>query len=521
MTKVPDEWSITTLGTVAKTKSVRRNPAEIPSSVFLGMNSVESNSSNLLITQSTDDVKSSVLEFKKNDLLYGRLRPYLRKVVVVDFDGYASAEFIIFKPSKYIDQGYLKLVLKSPEFTSFANSRSKGDRPRVVFSSLKDFKFLLPPLDEQKRIVAQSDIINSKINLVENELSDINKSIENLWVKTLKEGCEGKLPAAQFDVNGLTTTLKEVTVDIRYGTSKKCLYNPSETAVLRIPNIQNGKIDVHDLKHAKFSIGELEKLALKRGDILLIRSNGSIDLVGRSALVLPEHENYLFAGYLIRMRFDLTRILPEFIYFALCSPQLRKQIESYSKSTSGVNNINSQQLQRLKVPIPKLNKQKELVDYLTKFHNALQKLLGELENANSDIQALKDSLLQRVMSGELDTSNVDEDYIKQLYDHHIIEEKKKSDNKNTVAVIVKNNGAETVKKSVGTFRSILEGLDDWHPASDLASRYGIKNGTSSDDIEAFYTLLRKYVLSGEVVIERRGQEDWLKFSGVESKSNEN
>jgi hypothetical protein len=77
--------------------------------------------------------------------------------------------------------------------------------------------------------------------------------------------------------------LGAVVTDIRCGTAQKCTSIPKRTAVLRIPNVSAGKIELHDLKYASLAPRELAKLRLQDGDILVVRSNRSADLVGRPA----------------------------------------------------------------------------------------------------------------------------------------------------------------------------------------------------------------------------------------------
>jgi type I restriction enzyme, S subunit len=88
----------------------------------------------------------------------------------------------------------------------------------------------------------------------------------------------------------------------QYGTAKKCFYNFDGTGVLRIPNISIGAIDPSDLKGEHFDPDELEIYALQRGDLLLVRSNGSVSIVGKCAVVSEREEQYLYTGYLIRIR---------------------------------------------------------------------------------------------------------------------------------------------------------------------------------------------------------------------------
>src|SRR5690606_12400991 len=122
-------------------------------------------------------------------------------------------------------------------------------------------------------------------------------------------------------------TLGDVLTVVRYGTAKKCDYGAGAVGVLRIPNIQRGYLSFDDIKSADFSESELEALRLEEGDILLIRSNGSLDLVGQSAVVEVAAVGMLFAGYLIRLRLNRSLADPRFVHLYLRVPETRARIE--------------------------------------------------------------------------------------------------------------------------------------------------------------------------------------------------
>ena len=144
----------------------------------------------------------------------------------------------------------------------------------------------------------------------------------------------------------------------KYGTSKKCSYNYEGTGVLRIPNIARGMVDASDLKSASFKNDEKRMYALRNGDILMIRSNGSISIVGKCALISKAEEQYLYAGHLIRLRCNQAVLLPDYLATLLSSHILRTQIEHKAKSTSGVNNINSGEIQSIIIPLCSLSGQR-------------------------------------------------------------------------------------------------------------------------------------------------------------------
>ena len=186
-----------------------------------------------------------------------------------------------------------------------------------------------------------------------------------------------------------------------YGTSAKCEYESGEQGVLRIPNIINGAINDSDLKFASFEKGEVDHLRLEEGDILIIRSNGSISLVGSCALIHKKDTQHIFAGYLIRLRSNPNLVLPSFLLSVMSSHLLRKQIEAAAKSTSGVNNINSGELQNLIIPLPSVDEQHKLLIHMEALTPSVNATEEELVNQLKKAETLRQSILKKAFSGKL------------------------------------------------------------------------------------------------------------------------
>jgi len=102
-------------------------------------------------------------------------------------------------------------------------------------------------------------------------------------VKKLRDIDESRT-ATSLPTSWTWCRLGDIVMEFRYGTSRKCERVAKGTPVLRIPNIQDGLIDADDLKYTAMPKGEFEELKLAPGDLLLVRSNGSEDLVGRNAV---------------------------------------------------------------------------------------------------------------------------------------------------------------------------------------------------------------------------------------------
>ena len=268
---------------------------------------------------------------------------------------------------------------------------------RYWIQSYSKIKVLIPPLDEQSRIVAR----------IEELFSELDKAVDTL--KTTKEQLEVYRQAVMkdaFQEKESIIHLGDAIEKPRYGTSKKCDYpcTANSTAVLRIPNIdtKNGRVDSSDLKYAEFNEKELEQLSLKNGDILIIRSNGSISLVGSSAIIRKCDTDKTYAGYLMRLRIlNKEKLLPQYLLYYFSSPDARRYIESVAKSTSGVNNINSQEISKLCVPLSSIEKQEKTVAEIEMKLSVYHEIEKSVDTVLVQADAMRQSILKQAFEGAL------------------------------------------------------------------------------------------------------------------------
>ncbi|WP_339409408.1 restriction endonuclease subunit S [Pseudomonas sp. EA_35y_Pfl2_R5] len=174
----------------------------------------------------------------------------------------------------------------------------------------------------------------------------------------------------------------QIIYDLKYGTSNKSDYLFEGAPVLRIPNIVKGYLDSKDLKFSPLEKRALDELRLEKGDILIIRSNGSVSIVGTAAVVDEKHAGYAYAGYLVRARLNTSLYSPEFIRLVLSSKTIRDQIEFPIRTTSGVKNINSTEISNLLMPSVPRNEQDRIVSKV----NEIWALCDQLKSQLSEIQ---------------------------------------------------------------------------------------------------------------------------------------
>lgn len=147
--------------------------------------------------------------------------------------------------------------------------------------------------------------------------------------------------------------------------------------MIRMNNLQASGWDFTDLKHIEVEEALLEKYRLMPGDLLFNRTN-SKELVGKCE-VFQETGDWVFASYLIRVRLDTSRILPEFVSEFLNCPAGRIQIDQVSRQIAGMSNVNAEELKDLVVPLPPVAIQKKMLAELNRARATRNHALHEAE----------------------------------------------------------------------------------------------------------------------------------------------
>ena len=187
-------------------------------------------------------------------------------------------------------------------------------------------------------------------------------------------------------------------------------YEASGPPVLRIPNVKNGHLVLDDLKFAESGKAVSSETPIEPADFIIIRTNGSRDLVGTGALVekKPERPHY-FASYLIRYRLISETFNPAWLNVIWPAPSIRKRVLAMSASTTGQYNVSLGNLNDLEIPLPPLSEQHRIVAEVNCRLSALARIEEQVKAALQQTQQLRASLFHRAMSGELVTQNRSEE----------------------------------------------------------------------------------------------------------------
>lgn len=183
----PRDWDSSPLGEIAEIDRTSVTPDRIQSGTkYIGLEHLDGEGRILSIpTVGQGDLASNKFAFGPKHILYGKLRPYLRKIVRPHFVGICSTDILPIRPSR-IDRGYLYHYLRHPRMVEYASARSEGaNLPRLSPTELEKFPIHFPrTLAEQQRIadiLDKVDAIRQKRRDSIQLLSELERSQFNVW----------------------------------------------------------------------------------------------------------------------------------------------------------------------------------------------------------------------------------------------------------------------------------------------------------------------------------------------------
>lgn len=222
LSELPEEWVWTRLGELVEPSDEKVDPLQIQKTPYIGLGHIEKDTGRLLCHGDSSEVRSTKSRFYAGDLLYGKLRPYLNKVYVADFDGICSTDILVFSKTPYVSNEYLLFRFLCGDFVRYANLNVSGvQHPRVSLRALSEFPLPLPPLPEQLKIVEEIEQKLSVADKIEKTVEQTLKQADRLRQSILKRAFEGKLVPQNPDDEPAYLLLERIKAEKAKKESKK------------------------------------------------------------------------------------------------------------------------------------------------------------------------------------------------------------------------------------------------------------------------------------------------------------
>jgi type I restriction enzyme, S subunit len=317
----------------------------------------------------------------------------LERTIPVGFVPFATTlnqDMKAIHPREDVDPHWIAWGLRAFERDLLRETRKDGTTvASLEWPKFQQFELPVPPLDEQRFIVQLLEDYISRLDAANDGLAGSAHRLDALKRSVLAELHDGD-----------PIPLAELAWDSGYGTSEKCVVDGAGAPVVRIPNLVNGAVDLTEEKRVADVNADVSSAMLGAGDLLIVRTNGSVDLIGRSAVV-QDGIDAAFASYLIRYRIRDEWVRPAWVQAMLSTPQVRHTIRPLAASSAGQHNLSLAKLDRLKLPVPSLEQQDAGLNRLREVERSLASLRSDIDRAMSHCTGLRRSLLAAAFSGHL------------------------------------------------------------------------------------------------------------------------
>lgn len=320
-----------------------------------------------------------------------------------------KADCIRIRLSSHVDSRWVLYVLASPQAKKLAATLIKGvGRPRLGLAHIRALRVPVPPLAEQRRIVAVLDAEFSRLGAGAGFLADAKQRLSRM-----SAALRAELLAADVDYSEWQEILiDEISTSIRNG----CFVSrpgsmPNGVAILRIGSVRSLRLDLSDLRYSGLTLSELRKSdhLLEAGDLLFTRYNGNPSYVGACAVVPSLGQDLTYPDKLIRVRINTTIADPEFVALTCSSGRSRVQIRGLVKTTAGQAGIAGRDLKAVRVRLPDLGNQRRIVAEYKLRISDLVRLGGTLEKLIEQSLKLRRLLLAEAFVGTLVSQDPDDE----------------------------------------------------------------------------------------------------------------
>ena len=407
---IPESWKWVRLGDCtgySQTKP-KISPKDITDDMWsLDLEDIQKESGAILTrtTASERKITGDKVLFYKGQVLYSKLRPYLKKILVAPDNGICTPELVPFN-TYLVYANYIVYVLRSPHIDYVVNSVTYGVKmPRVGTETMVNLLIPLPPLAEQKRIVTKIEELLPLVDryaVAYEKLEQFNaKFPEDMKKSLLQQAIQGKLveqrpeegtaeelfaqiqaekrrlikagkikkekPLPEITEEEKPFDIPESWMWVRWGDLSQSIqygYNaPAQESgrikMVRISDIQGGKVLWDSVPYCEIKEDDISTYLLGANDILFARTGGT---VGKSYLVREVPEEAIYAGYLIRTRYS-SLLCPEYLKYYMESQLYWGQLRNGTIATAQPN-CNGKTLSKMVLPLPPLAEQKRIVEKL-------------------------------------------------------------------------------------------------------------------------------------------------------------
>ena len=383
-------------------------PRKSESLPYVGLEHIQPYTLHLLGLGDSANAQSTKKRFRRDDILFGTLRPYFRKVVRAKFDGVCSTDITVIRAKAPIDTGFLFYLIASQPFIDYATATASGTRmPRAKWSILNQMDWGIPPQQKRAKIAT---ILSAYDDLIENNtrrikiLEDMAATIYREWFVEFRFPSHENVPMVESELGLIPQGWKIgrladlCSVIPGYAFKSKDWQNTG-IAVVKIKNIKSDNtIDTQDVDCVSPAIllPKLDKYRLENGDFLIAMTGATAGKVGRLRTKTT---------MMLNQRVAKLNPIDGYRDYIWCKISLKETQKAFFRLADGAAqpNMSGSQIENCKIISPPLS-------VCNHFSSVVGEMLIQTDNLilrNANLRQTRDLLLPKLVAGEIDVSELD------------------------------------------------------------------------------------------------------------------
>lgn len=380
-------WAKKDFGSIVEKAKSKHDPLKSKEEYpCIEMESIAKESSILLNIFNSKDQLSIKNKFNKGEVLFGKLRPNLKKYVVAPFDGVCSSEIWVLKGIELSNEFLFRLI-QTNKFYSSTLVTSGSKMPRADWAYISSSIFPVPTLPEQQKIA-------SFLSAVDEKIQQLNKKKELLaqYKKgVMQQLFSGKLRFKDEDGNDYPEweekLFKDIVIEYRLGGNYTNTEAETIYPLIKMGNLGRGKIKLTKLEYIPLGEDIDPKDQIEYGD-LFFNTRNTLDLVGKVSIWRNELPVAYYNSNLMYLKFENNF----FMNYRLNSYDGVKGLKRFATGTTSVAAIYTKDLLKLYLNMPCVSEQQKIATYLS----SLDIKIESISNQISQAQTFKKGLLQRM-----------------------------------------------------------------------------------------------------------------------------
>ena len=391
---------------------------------YLELEDLEAGTGRVLSRRNTLEVESAVTIFKRGDILFGKLRPYLEKYWAAEFDGKCTGEILAFKPER-IASRFLFYCVGSRWFIQRCNALAYGAKmPRVSWpTQLAQFNVPLPPLQEQQRIVAYLDascaMIDAAVAAKRRQLETLDGFVRTTINMAVTQGCDARTALIETDQDWFPSIPSGWQV-VRFKSLFRVIYRyPTyfniEYVPEGIPEVRGEALTpdgfIERLEDERYispeTSSQFPRTQLEVADIVMsVRGT-----MGKIGLVDERYAGANITANMLRLSPNRTLVTGEFLRWLMRSAYFNEALNSSAPQTT-IKTITMPQLAKLRVALPPKNEQRAICTFLDAKIAEIKRTAFVIDQQVETLVAYRKSLIHECVTGQRRISEANLTWVK-------------------------------------------------------------------------------------------------------------